>query len=77
VQPHPENGLHVEIRHHQVFFELSAANQQLPALIKDQAAAVEHEFILPSDQVAEGDDGHVSVARVEIIFSRSADFPAW
>ena len=51
MQPGLEHGLHVDVRHQQVFVELAGHGQPFAALAQDHAAAIEHELVLAADLV--------------------------
>ena len=54
MQAMAEDGVHVQVDHHQVLLELLAAGHKLPALVEYDAAAVEHQLILASHQIGVG-----------------------
>src|SRR5439155_25308146 len=49
-----ENALRLEIAVQQVLFEQLRAGQDVTALVEDDAAAVEHQLVLPADEVHRG-----------------------
>ncbi len=59
VQPLPEDAPQVHIGYHEVLVELAAPSDQLTTLVEDHAVAVEDQLVLPPNQVAEGDHGHI------------------
>ncbi len=46
-----ENRIDIEIRNHQVFFELLPASDYLAELVHYEALAVENEFVLSADEI--------------------------
>jgi hypothetical protein len=55
VEPLSKDGRQVQVGDYQIVRKLPAAGQDLALGIKDDAAAIEHQLVLSSHQVAEGD----------------------
>ena len=54
-----EDILQFQVSNDQIFLKLAASAYQLPPLIENDAVAVKDQFVLPTDQVTESNDGHV------------------
>ena len=50
-QPSPEARPHVDVDDEQVFTELLRARNEVPALVEQHRCAVEHQLVLPTDEV--------------------------
>jgi hypothetical protein len=59
MEPLTKHARHVQVDHHHIFAKLSAPHDQFSARVKDGAAAVKDQFVLPADHVAKGDDGDI------------------
>ena len=53
-QARRRSGLEVDVAHEQLLTELGRARDRLAAVVHDERVAVEDEFVLASDERAEG-----------------------